>query len=182
MKALFVVAQNNYQSQEYGIPKQILTAAGMEVVTASKNLGRCLGSHGGSTEATTTLEKANISEFDVILFVGGPGAVHYQHDPQAHLLARKALAQRKIVAAICIGPTILAHAGVLNGRKATVWNLDGQQEAMLKKNGATYTGDDVTVDGFVVTANGPQAAEKLGKTILDLLRNRESNPIMFQKY
>ncbi|MEM5813391.1 MAG: DJ-1/PfpI family protein [Candidatus Aenigmatarchaeota archaeon] len=42
----------------------------------------------------------------------------------------------------------------------------------LKKNGARYTGKDVEIDGNIITANGPQAAEKFGKEIEKALRDR----------
>jgi protease I len=62
----------------------------------------------------------------------------------------------------------LAKARVLEGRKATVWDSGGEQAALLEKYGAEYTGDTVTVDGLIVTANGPAAAEEFGRTLAAL--------------
>ncbi len=72
--------------------------------------------------------------------------------------------------AICIAPTILAYAGVLEGKKATVWNQDGKQAEILTKNGAEFVDELVVVDGKIVTANGPPAAEAFGKKILEMLK------------
>ncbi|GAG39121.1 unnamed protein product, partial [marine sediment metagenome] len=76
----------------------------------------------------------------------------------------------KIVAAICISPVVLAQARLLKDRKATVWNGDGKQEEILTAQGAEYVDQDVVVDSRIVTANGPPAAKKFGKTIAEMLK------------
>ncbi len=168
-KALFIIAQENYQDHEYAAPKKVLGDAGIEVVTASKAVGICKGSFGSSAEADVALADVDVSDYDAVVFIGGSGAVAYQHDVQAHLTAQEAVNRNKILAAICIGPAILAHAEVLEGKKATIWNGDGKQAEILTKNGAVFVDEDVVVDGNIITANGPPAAEKFGKAVLDKL-------------
>ena len=170
-KALFIVAQKGYQPYEYGAPKKILTDEGIEVVTASKETGTCTATDGTTTEATVSISEVNVSDYDAIVFIGGPGAVNYQQDVQAHLTAQEAINRGKVLAAICIAPTILAYAGVLEGKKATVWNQDGKQAEILTKNGVEFVDQAVVVDGKIVTANGPPAAEEFGKKVLGLLGN-----------
>ncbi|MDD5086856.1 MAG: DJ-1/PfpI family protein, partial [Candidatus Nanoarchaeia archaeon] len=76
----------------------------------------------------------------------------------------------KITAAICIAPVILANAGVLDGKKATVFP-SGKDDIMVR--GADYTGEQVTQDGKVITANGPAAARSFGEAIVkELSRGR----------
>jgi len=170
-KALFIIAQEDYQDKEYGDTKKVLEDAGVEVITASKEVGPCQGAFGLTTEATVALTEVNVSDYDAIVFIGGSGASVYQHDTQAHLTAQEAINRNKILAAICISPTTLAYAGVLEGKKATVWD-DGKrtQAKILEENGATFTGEEVTVDGNIITANGPPAAEKFGQAILEKLK------------
>jgi len=71
-----------------------------------------------------------------------------------------------VVGAICIAPGILARAGILKGRKATVF--PSEIEA-LKRNGAFYTALPVVIDGRIVTASGPEAAEEFGKALVKTL-------------
>jgi protease I len=169
MKALMIVAQKGYQPNEYGIPKKILENAGIEVVTASKQVGTCQSTGETTTEATISIDDINVSDYDAIIFVGGPGAVDYQNDVNAHLTCQEAINRKKILAAICIAPTILANADVLEGKKATVWNEDGKQAEVLTKNKAEFVDEEVVVDGKVITANGPEAAEMFGKKIIEML-------------
>ena len=170
MKSLFIIAQSGYQDIEYGTPKKILEENGIVIITASKKAGICHGGLGGTTEAITSLKEAKVSSYDAIVFIGGPGARNYQQDIEAHKIAQEAVKSRKVLGAICIAPTILAYAGVLKGKKATVWNQDGQQDKLLRQRGAAYTGEAVTVDGLLITANGPKAAEEFGKAIVKMLK------------
>ncbi|MBT3298311.1 DJ-1/PfpI family protein [archaeon] len=170
MKVLIIVAQENYQDHEYMVPKMILEKEGIETITASKQKGICQGSLGGSTEAELSLSEVNIEEYIAIIFVGGSGAIRYQQDGEVNKIIQNCIEKNKILAAICIAPTILAYSGILQGKKATVWNNDNQQSKLLEEKGVQYTNEDVTVDGKIITANGPHAAEQFGKTILKLLK------------
>ena len=82
-------------------------------------------------------------------------------------IARDAVVQGKVLAAICIAPSILANAGVLEGVEATSFP---SEKGNLIAKGANYTGADLTVDGNTITANGPGAARKFGNAVVDALR------------
>jgi len=165
-----IIAQNGYQPNEYGIPKKILEDTGIEVTTASKKVGTCKSMGEATTEATVSISEVNVSDYDAIIFIGGSGAVQFHKDVEAHLTCQEAINRGKILAAICIAPLTLAYADVLEGKNATVWNEDNLQSVILERQGATYTGKTVEVDGKIITANGPQAAEEFGKKILELLK------------
>tara|TARA_Y100000310_G_C20662322_1_gene805448 strand:+ start:1698 stop:2213 length:516 start_codon:yes stop_codon:yes gene_type:complete len=170
MKILFIVAQEGFQDHEYGKPREILEQAGYEVVIGSKEKGKCVGAFGLEVEAVVSISEVDVSDYGGVVFVGGPGAYVYQQDVQAHLTAQEAVNRGKVLGAICIAPTILAYAGVLEGKKATVWNEDGKQQEVLEKSGATFVDELVVVDGKIVTANGPPAAEEFGKKLLEVLK------------
>lgn len=161
-----VVAQNGYQDHEYDTPKKLFTADGFNVTTASSRIGECQGKLGGTTTATLSINHVNVAAYDAVVFVGGPGAIEYQHDQGAHKICQNVVSANKVLAAICIAPLILAQANVLNNKQATVWNEDGKQAVILEDNGATFIDQDVVKDEKIITANGPEAAKKFGKTII----------------
>ena len=97
--------------------------------------------------------------------------MQYQHDVQAHLTAQEAVNRKKVLAAICIAPTILAKAGVLDGKRATVWNKEGNNSKILENHGAIFTDEMVIVDGKIITANGPDAAEGFAIKIVEMLKS-----------
>ena len=168
MKALIIIAQEGFQDHEYAGTRSGLKSAGYEIVIASSAVGTCAGGMGGSEEATIALSDVDVSVFDKVAFVGGPGAAAFMDDDEAKRIARETVEQGKKLGAICIAPTILARAGVLKNKKATVWDSGGEQAALLESEGASYTGEAVTVDGDIVTANGPPAAEEFGKVLGEL--------------
>ncbi len=164
---LMVVAPANFRDEECLEPKKIFESKGMNVTIASKNVSKAKGSLGASVNVNLDISKVNVSNYDAVVFVGGPGATVYFNDTAAQKIAKDAVKQGKILGAICIAPAILANAGVLEGKNATVFP---SENSTLKAKGANYTGADVTVDGRIITANGPAAAKKFGNAVADALR------------
>jgi protease I len=82
----------------------------------------------------------------------------------AHKIAKDSVSNGKVLGAICLGPAILANAGVLENKKATVF-LDPQTEKIFKANNVINTNAVVEKDGKIITANGPKASYKFAKEI-----------------
>lgn len=171
-KVVIIVAYKDYQDIEYRDTREAFNEAGCQVKIASSSLGQASGKLGGSLEVDVTLSDLDVVDFDAVVFVGGPGAVEYVDDAQAHKVAKDVVTQDKVLAAICIAPEILAKAGVLEGKKATVWTSVGERGGIkvLEDGGAEYVAENVVQDGKIITANGPAAAKEFGKTIVEALR------------
>lgn len=168
-KALLVIAQDGFQDRELAGTRDALEAKGFAVVLASTACGPCRGKFGSTERALIALKDVKVADYDRVGFIGGPGAATLASDAEALRIAHETARLGKPLGAICIAPTILAKAHVLEGKKATVWD-DGQgtQIRMLEQYGAQVTGHTVTVDGNTVTANGPEAAEEFGKAFASL--------------
>ena len=167
-----LIAFKDFQDQEYFNTKEVLESGGAVITTLSASLGQAVGKYGGEVKIEKKLEELDVKDFDAVVFIGGSGAFNYIDNSKCHQIAREAAKQDKVLGAICIAPAILAKAGVLREKKATVWtsSLDRSAEKILKENGADYQDDDVVVDGKIVTANGPAAAKKFGQAIATLLK------------
>jgi protease I len=163
---LMAIAPERFRDEELFVTQEELTRRGHVTSVASSRKGRCPGSRGGAAVATLALSEARAEDYDAVVFVGGGGSRVLFADADALRLAREAHAAGRIVAAICLAPVILANAGVLTGRQATV---AGTEAATIEAKGARYTGPGVTVDGRVITANAPKASRLFGQTIADLL-------------
>lgn len=163
-KALLVIAPNNFKDEEYFTPKSILEKNNIEVVTSSLE-DEATSVNGKKQKVDVLLDQAT-TDYDAIVFIGGPGASVYFDNTKAHELAKEFYNQGKIVAAICIAPSTLANAGVLEGKKATVFPSEKDN---LEAKGAAYTGEPVTVDGNIITGNGPGAAEEFANKIAEKL-------------
>lgn len=166
-KVAFIIAPEKFRDEELTTPKKMLTEEGAEVTVASTKKGKCKGMLGLEVEPDTTISRIKAEDFDAIVFVGGVGAKEFFDDRKLHSLAKKALSKKKVVAAICIAPVILANAGILKGKDATVFK--SMKDALTEK-GANYKEEEVVSDGKIVTACGPEASEKFAKELIRKLR------------
>lgn len=172
-QALLIIAFNGYQDKEYKDTREILELNGVKITLASNLKGTAKGSLGGNTKVDFLISEVKANQYDAIIFIGGPGVpAVFKENLEAHYLAQEAISQNKILGAICIGPTILAKAGILKNKKATVWSsfTDKSPIEILKQNGAEYVDQNVVVDGKIITANGPQAAKDFGRAIVEALK------------
>lgn len=166
-KAVMIIAEDGFRDEELLQPKEILEKNGIEVKVASTTLKEAKGVLGVKVKPDILVSDIKINDFDAVIFIGGAGSSQYWDDPIAHRLAQDAVHKDKIVAAICIAPVTLAKAGILKGKRATVWSSEAGQ---LKSAGVDYTGEPVEKDGKVITAAGPFAAHEFGEKIVEALK------------
>jgi len=168
-KVVMIIASRDFRDEELSVPRSYLEGKGATVIVASSSLDPAKGMLGSQVKPQMLISDIKVDEYDAIVFVGGVGAEEYWDNPTAHTLAREAVEKGKILAAICIAPVTLARAGVLKGKKATVFP---KVSAELEAAGASYTGRTVERDGNIITANGPKAAEEFAREIARALAGR----------
>lgn len=166
-KIAMIIAKKDFRDEELLLPKSIFEDAGYKVVVFSVSLGKAQGMLGAVVNVEDTIDRIKSKDFEAVIFVGGVGASRYWDNQTAHDIAKDTLANNKVLGAICIAPVILANAGVLEGKRATVWS---SERGRLETSGAKYTGASVEVDGNIVTGSGPQAAEEFAKAVLRLIQ------------
>jgi protease I len=168
-RAALIVASQNFREEELFETKRALDAAGVQTVIASTRIGILRGMLGRITEANTLVGQLRVEDYDAIIFIGGLGVVEYVANPAALNLAREAVRQRKILAAIDTAPAILANAGVLTGVRATSFLSERNR---LIQAGAVYTGIPVEQDRLIITSSGPMASIQFGRAVADALTGR----------
>ena len=163
---LMIIPPERFRDEELFITKEELENAGNRVSIASTTKGVILGSRGGKVKAELLLAGINTKEFEAVVFVGGGGSKLLFDNIDALKIAKGMYQDKKIVSAICLAPVILANAGILKGKKATV---SGIESKTIEAKGAKYTEPGVTIDGLIVTANAPKASRRFGQAIVELL-------------
>jgi protease I len=166
-KVVIVIAQDGFRDEELFQPKEILEKEKIQVKIASSSLKEARGMLGARVKPDILINDVNMQDFDGIIFIGGRGASQYWDNPFAHKLAQEAIALNKVVGALCIAPVTLAKAGILKGKKATVWPSEGGQ---LQAAGAIYTGRAVEEDGNIITADGPSSSTEFGQAVLRAIK------------
>jgi SagB-type dehydrogenase family enzyme len=168
-RALLIIASKNFRDEELFETKFVLDEAGVQTVTASTRIGVIKGMLGGSAEARILVKDIVVDDYDAIIFIGGSGAREYFDSVVALDIAREAADKGKVLAAICIAPSVLANAGVLTGVRATSFP---SERTRLQRAGAIYTGAPVERDGPIITCGGPEAARLFGEAVADAIFRR----------
>jgi protease I len=138
-------------------------------VTAS-TVQEATGKFGSKANVDILLKDVAPEDYDAVLFVGGPGTFVYFEDPTAHSIARAFYEAGKPTCAICAAPGILAHAGLLKGKRVTSW--PGVRE-LVEEKGGIHTQQPVEQEGTLITADGPSSAKAFGEKIAEALTKRE---------
>jgi 4-methyl-5(b-hydroxyethyl)-thiazole monophosphate biosynthesis len=149
----------------------LLTRAGIEVVTAGLDDRPVVASRGATLVPDTTMAAISDQQFDLIVLPGGqPGADHLTEDQNVQAMLKKHAANDRYVAAICAAPKALARAGLLDGRTATGY------PGVLQNLGLTNTriSESATeIDGNIITSRGPGTAMDFALTLIELLQGKD---------
>ena len=163
--ALMLLAPTNFRDEEYYETREVLEKKKIKIVTAS--VSQVAESKQGKHEEVDLIIHEIEDLYDALILVGGGGSRAYYEDMDVLELAQKYVAEKKIVGAICAAPGILAHAGLLEGKKAISTEDD---RPLLESKGAKLVLEDVVVDGNIITASGPPASKAFGEAIAKKLK------------
>ncbi len=172
MPRVLVPLADGFEEIEAVTVVDLLRRAGIEVHTAALSGARVTGSHGIGVQADMMLDEAAAADYDMIVLPGGmPGAEHLKRDPRVVTLLKRFAEAGRYTAAICAAPGVLAHAGLLDGRRATSFpGFLGPESA----RDLDLSDDAVVVDGKVVTSRGPGTAIEFSLALIALLCGRDA--------
>jgi len=144
-----------------------------QITTVAREPGPVRASGGPETVAASGFGDAR--GFDMLLVPGGAGTRRAIHDTELLNWLAVAGAQAEAVLSVCTGSTLLAAAGLLDGRRATSnkrafnWvaahrpSVDWQTQARWVQDGSVYTSSGVSAGmdmalAVISTQIGPEAA------------------------
>ncbi|NTU24100.1 DJ-1/PfpI family protein [Brevibacillus sp. HB1.2] len=125
------------------------------------------------------IDDADVNDFDALALPGGfEQAGFYEDAYREDVLAfiREFEKQGKVIASICVGALPLGKSGILQGRKATTYNLNNQlRQKQLAAMGATVIPDQsIVIDNNIITSYNPSTAFDVAFTLLESLTSREN--------
>ena len=151
MKRTAILFAEGYEEVEALTVVDLLRRAkiGCDIVAVDDGV-ELTGSHGIRVGADKTLSQLVMEEYDGLILPGGlRGVNNLAADERVIDLLRRFAAAGKLTAAICAGPTVLAKAGLLQGRKACCY--PGMEDELT---GAVACTDAVVADGSIITSRG----------------------------
>lgn len=164
---LIFLPRIDFNEDEYKIVKNGLTKAGKQVFITSDDHSVCSGSKGMKVKSDTSFLNVNVNNFSAFALIGGTGSRNYWNNEMLHKIIKNFFDAKKIVAAICSSPVILAKAGILQNKKATCFSKDKME---LIDDGIDYQDRNVIIDGNIITADNSRSAVQFVESIVHLTK------------
>ncbi|MBF0505733.1 MAG: DJ-1/PfpI family protein [Nitrospirae bacterium] len=169
MPRVAVLLADGFEEVEAMSIVDVLRRADITAVIAGLHAGHIEGAHQVKVIPDTTIDAIHADNFDMLVLPGGqPGSDNLNADERVKVLIRDFYKKGKLTGAICAAPYVLANAGILDGKEATVYP---SFENRLGK--ARYVNKNVVSDGQILTSRGPGTALEFGIAIVEKLVSRE---------
>ncbi|MEA5051602.1 MAG: DJ-1 family glyoxalase III [Oscillospiraceae bacterium] len=168
---VYVFLAEGFEETEAVVPIDLLRRAGVKVRTVGVNSMTPTGSH-GITFMTDISDETFFPEdkIEAILLPGGmPGTTNLENSETVKRAIRLASEKDITVAAICAAPSILAHAGLLAGKKATVY------PSFVKELGDSYTDEAVVYDAPFLTARAAGSAVDFALRLIEIVKGKRAS-------
>lgn len=171
MAKVYEFLADGFEEIEALAPVDILRRGGVDAKTVSV-MGRreVTSSHGVTVVADLLIEDCgDFADADMMLLPGGmPGATNLCDNDGVREAVMHQNDRGRRIGAICAAPMVLGSLGLLVGKKATC--SPGFEKYMT---GATYTAELFTVDGNIITGEGPCATLPYAYKILSFFASEE---------
>jgi protease I len=153
-KRVAILIEQKFEDYEFKVPYNALKQAGVEVVVLGSRMNEeYTGKQGKATvkpDGTTT--EARPEEFDAVVIPGGSAPDTMRVNPNTVRFIQQAMAQGKLIAAVCHAPQLLIEADLLQGKNATGFI---SVRKVMQNAGANYIDEPLVVDGNLITSRRP---------------------------
>jgi len=153
-KRVAILIENGVEDAEFQVPYKGIQMAGIEAVVLGSRMNETYKGKQGklSIQANGTTTEAIASEFDAVIIPGGMAPDKMRTNPNTVRFVQEAMAQGKLIAAVCHGPQVLINGDLLRGKKAT--GFVAIQQDMINA-GADYIDQPLVIDGNLITSRQP---------------------------
>ena len=169
---LIYLPQQLFSGEEFEPTLGQISLAGLQTRIASSDTGVAVSMGRVLVKPDLALRDANVTDYAGLVLIGGSGAALYWGDSLLQARCREFAERGKVVAAIGIAPITLARAGVLKGRKATVFH-ERSAIGWLKESGAKFSFRQLVADRNVITAASAEQARAFGRAVAAAVQNAD---------
>lgn len=166
---IYVFLADGFEETEALTTVDILRRAQLDVRTVGVGAKQKTGSHGITVIADMTdseIEKETISA--VVLPGGMPGTLNLEQSDTVKDCVRMCAEKDLFICAICAAPSVLAHMGLLDGKKATCY--PSFEKELVN---AQVTGAPAVADGKIITGKGAGATVEFALLAVEKMAGKE---------
>ena len=165
-KVIIILSQRNFCDEEYQKSRAVFESSGINCSVASSVSSQVEGMEGLFVKPDLKIKNVNVKNYNALCLIGGVGCTEYWHDKMVHNIASQAWKAGILIGAICLAPIILANAGLLKGKCATVYP---SAASYIERRGVKYSSKSVEIENKIITANGPEVADLFARKICEIL-------------
>jgi len=166
-----ILAVDGFEQAELEQPRQALRDAGAQTAIVSAKPGKVQGMNhdvkADTFDVDQTFDQADPGRYDAVLVPGGVvNADAIRMEEGARRFVQRMQEAGRPLAVICHGPWLLVSAGLVKGRTLTSWP---SLQDDLRNAGATWTDQEVVVDGNWVSSRKPDDIPAFNRAFIGLL-------------
>ena len=125
----------------------------------------------------TLIDKINPDGYDALAIPGGFEEFGFYEEAYSERfldLIRDFDARGKIIASVCVAALPLGKSGVLEGRRATTYHLNGgYRQRQLREFSVEVVNEPIVIDENIITSSCPQTAVHVAFKLLEMLTSTE---------
>ncbi len=177
-KRVLILLSNGFEVMEAGCFTEVFGWASIYGDIRFDQLSVGLRSPVRSTFGFDVIPEALLSDiraedFDALVIPGGFGDAGFYEEALSEPfleVIRNFDKRRAPIAAVCVSAVLLAAAGVLTGKRATVYHqIGGARKAELEGYGAIFVDEPLVIEGHLMTSTGPGTGIELALKLLERL-------------
>ena len=153
---------------DFGYPVETVTCGFIPAVTSA---------FGVPIMVDKQIDEIDVNDYAALAIPGGfaeYGFYEEAYDERCSRLVQAFHAQGKPVASVCVGALAVGKSGILQGRKATTYHLNGgRRQKQLAEFGVDVVNERVVTDDNIITSYCPETAADVAFTLLGLLCGQE---------
>ena len=159
---VYVFLADGFEIIEAMAPVDMLRRANVEVTTIGVDKKVITSSCGIPVTADIVSNEFEFKDVEAVVIPGGSqGVINLENSSLVQSVVDEAVQNGILVCAICAGPSLLGHKGLLNGKNAVCY--PGFEESL---EGANISKDYVVTDGDFITAKGAGVSVEFGLEIV----------------
>lgn len=136
------------------------------------------GAFGLRFDVDVPFGQVNVADYDALVIPGGFHNFGFDemYSEPVYQLIRQARHAGLPIATMCVGILPVACAGVLEGGRATTYELSRRHDnaAVLREHGCQHTGNDVEEWEGIISCSGPAFSETVVMRLLELVAGKSA--------
>ncbi len=154
VKRVAILVEKNFEDSEFQVPYTALQKAGAQVIVLGSRMNEEYKGKKGkvSVKPDATATEVRAEDFDAVIIPGGAAPDRMRVNPNMVRLVQDAVAQGKLVAAVCHGPQVLIEGDLLKGKRATGYRSIRKD---MENAGTIYVNEPLVVDNNLITSRQP---------------------------